>query len=252
MNRSRSPDGCSRADQFKDPLYERLCTIPTHQIRLESFHIIENKPTKRPCCSAHLLCGMLLALVVCILTPSVYFTVVLWRRSAETGQQQQRSTVGARILAEKHFVLLPLSRDGGDENWYHFSANASTNADAGAACDRMLAPAGRARLAQVETERQHAALTAHLSSLRRAHWWIGADDFKTEGTFRWREGKEAKPALSGHWARNQPDNWPAQPGEPDEDCVAYMYNLDGEWEWKWNDIDCEAKANYICEYVKDG
>ncbi len=52
------------------------------------------------------------------------------------------------------------------------------------------------------------------------------------------------------WASGQPDNWPAQPGQPEEDCLCYAFGLDGQ-RWSWNDLDCNSEINYICSPRED-
>ena len=63
-------------------------------------------------------------------------------------------------------------------------------------------------------------------------------------------GEESPPSQEEcvlSWARGQPDNWPDQPGEPEEDCLSLIWDHDGDTEWKMNDLDCQAKVNFVCK-----
>ncbi len=176
-----------------------------------------------------LLCLLCLLLALCGIASGIYLAT------------RDRETL---LLFSKGFQQLD------DGCWYYFGANA-TNADHAQRRCRELG----GRLAEVRSQKDHIVLTAHLSSLRRAHWWLGASDRREEGHFQWlSDGLPVQEVWSGRsepmqkklWAKGQPDNWPAQRGQPEEDCLIYMFNLDSENEWKWNDYDCERTANYIC------
>ncbi|CAL1548229.1 unnamed protein product, partial [Lymnaea stagnalis] len=62
--------------------------------------------------------------------------------------------------------------------------------------------------------------------------WIGANDIKTEGVWRWPDLTSAN--LATLWASGQPDNL------NDQDCVELL--PDG----RLNDLECSTARPFIC------
>ncbi|XP_063148981.1 hepatic lectin-like [Candoia aspera] len=63
--------------------------------------------------------------------------------------------------------------------------------------------------------------------------WLGLNDAKEEGTWRWVDGS---PLEERFWRQGEPNN-----GGKDEDC-AVLYK-----QGNWNDIHCDTRVSFICE-----
>ena len=65
------------------------------------------------------------------------------------------------------------------------------------------------------------------------HWWIGATDSATEGTWLWSDGSAASYT---NWASGEPNN------NGNADCADF-----GPHGYTWEDHSCSAAFSYICE-----
>ena len=148
-------------------------------------------------------------------------------------------------LVAKEFVIL-LSDDSLNSSDYLLSSSMVTFAAAVNSCASM-----SASLAETRTARDRADLAMRLSTLRPRAWWLAASDREEEGVFRWlSDGERIQQEPGEVWSQGQPDNWPGQPGHPEEDCLSVVFDLDGRKKWRWNDLDCKTKLNYICKMKK--
>ena len=72
--------------------------------------------------------------------------------------------------------------------------------------------------------------------------WIGANDLRLEGKFRW--AGSYTPVSYSNWGRNMPDDFRGS-----QDCV-HMWGTEG----KWNDLPCDHTDEQqvtICEVLFD-
>lgn len=69
------------------------------------------------------------------------------------------------------------------------------------------------------------------------HHWIGFSDEVEEGTWVWDDGSSAD---FTNWNNNEPNN------RGGENCVAIKANQ------RWNDIRCNQREAFICEYIQWG
>jgi len=77
--------------------------------------------------------------------------------------------------------------------------------------------------------------------INMAHlYYIGLDDRRTEGRFKWTDGTELDYKF---WAPNEPNNWGWG-----EDCgvLNYFKGRAGVW----NDWGCSPSEYYICKKLK--
>jgi hypothetical protein len=119
---------------------------------------------------------------------------------------------GAAIVVEK------------DGNCYGQFSTRVTQANAYAACKRH-----GATLATINNATEN-SLVAGLSN--NGWSWLGADDLEKEGTWKWANGEEF---TFQNWGKGEPNN------SGNEDCA---HTWGGG---TWNDLDCNARINYICE-----
>jgi len=65
-------------------------------------------------------------------------------------------------------------------------------------------------------------------------YWIGLSDATEEGKWIWDDGSDLDFTF---WRGGEPNDWGGR-----EDCVHIRANQ------RWNDINCNNKAAFICEY----
>ena len=72
--------------------------------------------------------------------------------------------------------------------------------------------------------------------------WIGLDDKKMEGTFKWIGGKQR--VKYTNWGVGEPNN-----GEETADCVEMITGVkyEKQYDGAWNDEPCVKNFNFICE-----
>ncbi|XP_060077907.1 perlucin-like [Ylistrum balloti] len=72
------------------------------------------------------------------------------------------------------------------------------------------------------------------------NYWLDGTDVVKEGEFRWmgKNGNSIPIAGYTNWAPGQPDN-----GGHLENCLEIRFSFG----ILWNDLDCNAKQNFICE-----
>ncbi|XP_077976842.1 C-type mannose receptor 2-like [Glandiceps talaboti] len=71
-------------------------------------------------------------------------------------------------------------------------------------------------------------------SLNKFDIWIGLNDLKEEGKWKWEDGSQV---TYSNWIPTEPNSL------GNEDCAQIRKEHDD----KWNDIDCSNKYGYICE-----
>ena len=55
----------------------------------------------------------------------------------------------------------------------------------------------------------------------------------------WKTAGEAKNVSFADWAAGEPNNWGGR-----EDCAHYSWHKN----YQWNDVPCDRKMKYVCEY----
>jgi hypothetical protein len=94
-----------------------------------------------------------------------------------------------------------------------------------------------ARLVQVESEEENAAIYAAAQAIRRQDYWLGMDDREEEGVFVWGDDS---PIIYELWHDGEPNDWGGN-----EDCGAFWTDD------KWNDFDCNQNLGVICEEIRE-
>ena len=90
---------------------------------------------------------------------------------------------------------------------------------------------GQGRLVTIDHYRENQWLA---SQVRGKNTWIGANDIRREGHWRWDNGC---PVRYRRWNPREPNNW------RNEDCAHFVTRPLG----RWNDIRCNHRFNFICE-----
>lgn len=145
------------------------------------------------------------------------------------------------LRCKKQLSLFKLGFQESHSGWLLLSANYTTFSAARVLCFNL-----GSHLAEIKTNKDHVEVTQQLSGLKPSQWWVGATDSQNEGVFRWLSDNTTMTNETNYWAAGQPDNWPNQGPQRQEDCVVYTWDLDGDKKWKWNDLNCNSKAHFIC------
>jgi C-type mannose receptor len=91
-----------------------------------------------------------------------------------------------------------------------------------------------ANLARLDDPRQARALYEKLREIRDERWWVGADDFESEGSFRWRDGSPVHKEL---WHRGEPDN---------DGCAQNCAALKDDSKGRLQDTHCSQWRSFVC------
>ncbi|XP_070537335.1 macrophage mannose receptor 1-like [Ptychodera flava] len=94
-----------------------------------------------------------------------------------------------------------------------------------------------ADLVAIHSRELQAFLTSYMREMNYS-LWIGLNDRKSEGVWRWTDGSEVNYL---NWAPNEPN------GETEENCCEISPGFGG----LWNDWKCSESAAFICQEEKD-
>ena len=74
--------------------------------------------------------------------------------------------------------------------------------------------------------------------------WLGANDLKVEGTWKWEDCSAWNVAF---WAPGEPNSGTDNANEK-EHCLhhVFSYPADPKYNHKWNDVQCSKKQGFLC------
>ncbi|XP_021374608.1 perlucin-like isoform X2 [Mizuhopecten yessoensis] len=110
-----------------------------------------------------------------------------------------------------------------------------------------------AELAIIKSQQEQTAVEGYLKTLHdpeygstdHHQYWFGANDFVTEGDWKWAVTTET--INYTNWRPGNPDNGGDDKDYDEEHCA----EMSEEHSWQWNDNGCEEEKHFLCEMINE-